>query len=63
MRPLVVVNRVSGERLVVELEIGPLLWLRSDSGDVEQARIEHLPAERWAFMEAGGSYVDLSQPR
>lgn len=63
MRPLVVVNRASGERLLVELEIGPLLWLRSENGDVEQACIDHLPAERWAFMEAGGSYVDISQPR
>lgn len=58
-----VVNRASGERLVVELEIGPLLWLRTDSGDVEQAHIDHLPGERWAFMEAGGSHVDISQPR
>lgn len=63
MRPLIVVNRASGERLVVELEIGPLLWLRSESGAVDQAHIEHLPVERWAFMEAGGTHVDLSQPR
>lgn len=57
------VNRGTGERLLVELEIGSLLWLRSESGDVEQASREHLPAEQWAFMEAGGTHVDLSESR
>ncbi|WP_395601157.1 hypothetical protein AB4P95_30060 (plasmid) [Pseudomonas sp. A1437] len=49
--------------MLVELEIGSLLWLRSESGDIEQASREHLPAERWAFMEAGGTHVDLSESR
>ncbi len=57
------VNRGTGERLLVELEIGPLLWLRGENGDVEQASREHLPTEQWAFMEAGGTHVDLSESR
>lgn len=53
-----VVNRTSGERLSIELELGPLLWLRDERGGVEQARREHLPAEQWEFIEEG-SNVDL----
>jgi hypothetical protein len=55
-----VVNRANGERLTVELEIGPQLWVRDQQGAIESVSREHLPAERWAFIECGASNVDLS---
>lgn len=63
MRVLEVVNRASGERLKVELEIGPLLWLRDEAGAVETASRDQLPGEQWLFMEMGVSNVDLFEPR
>ncbi len=57
------VNRTSGERLKVELEIGSLLWLRDASGGVESVSREQIPAEQWLFMETGVSNVDLFESR
>lgn len=53
-------NRANGERLTIELEIGPWLWVRDQHGAIEPVSREHLPAERWAFIETGASNVDLS---
>lgn len=53
------VNRVNGERLTVELEIGPYLWVRDGQGAIESVSREHLPCERWAFIESGASNVDF----
>ena len=58
-----VVSRVSGERLKVELEIGPLLWLRYERGEVESVSRDHLPADRWEFTEVGGTNVNFSESR
>lgn len=58
-----VVSRTSGERLAVELEIGPLLWLRNERGEVERASREHLPADRWEFLNTEVSNVDLFESR
>lgn len=63
MRVLEVVNRASGERLKVELEIGSLLWLRDEHGAVESVSREQIPAEHWLFMEMGVSNVDLFESR
>ena len=46
-----VLNRRSGERLMVELEIGALLWLRNARGEVEQAPRAHLTNDQWQFIE------------
>ena len=48
-----IVNRVTGEALTVELELGEDLWLRDEHGDIEQAKRNHFPLERWRFV---GSY-------
>lgn len=53
-------NRANGERLTIELEIGPQLWVRDQHGAIESVNRDHLPAERWAFIESGASNVDLS---
>lgn len=54
-----IVNRMDGEVLHVELELGGQLWLRNESGQVEKVKVEHLPLERWAFEGAGANVDDL----
>lgn len=54
-----VVNRATAERLVVELEIGPQLWVRNQHGGIELVQRQHLPDEQWLFIETGVSNVDL----
>lgn len=43
-------HRRTGEVLVVELEIGPVWWLRNQSDEIESAPIEHFAPEVWAFI-------------
>lgn len=45
-----IVNCVTGETLTVELELGEDLWLRDEYGDIEQAKRNHFPLERWRFV-------------
>lgn len=46
-----VINRLTGEELKVELELGEHLWLRNEHGEVEHALRTHLPLERWCFVD------------
>lgn len=43
-------NRVTGETLAIELEIGGTWWLRDKAGLVIEAERAHLPPERWQLM-------------
>lgn len=52
VKVIAVVNRGTGERLSVELEIGQTLWVRDDRGQIEKVERDHLPAERWQVVEA-----------
>lgn len=45
-----VINRLTGEELKVELELGEDLWLRNEHGEIEHALRIHLPLERWRFV-------------
>ncbi|MFV3292441.1 MULTISPECIES: hypothetical protein [Pseudomonas] len=45
-----VINRLTGEELKVELELGEHLWLRNMHDDIEHALRIHLPLERWRFV-------------
>lgn len=47
-------NRVTGETLAIELEIGTTWWLRDKSGLVIEAEREHLPPERWQLLRDSG---------
>lgn len=62
-----IVNRVTGEVLTVELELGEDVWVRNEHGDIEQAKRVHFPLERWRPMGTleGGTDVPppLGQPR
>lgn len=52
VKAIAVVNRATGERLTVELEIGQSLWLLNDQGAVERVERSQLPAERWQILAA-----------
>ncbi|MBD8671597.1 hypothetical protein [Pseudomonas lurida] len=52
MKVIAVVNRGTGERLSVELEIGQTLWVRDGLGQVERVERDQLPEERWQLIEA-----------
>lgn len=52
VKAIAVVNRSTGERLTVELEIGQSLWLLNDQGVIEKVDRAQLPAERWQIVEA-----------
>lgn len=45
-------NRQTGEVLLIELEIGPALWLRNQADEIETVAREHLAPERWEFVGA-----------
>lgn len=52
VKVIAVVNRGTGERLSVELEIGQTLWVRDGRGQIEKVERDHLPVERWQIVEA-----------
>lgn len=52
VKAIAVVNRETGERLSVELEIGQALWVRNGLGQVEKVERDHLPEERWQVVVA-----------
>lgn len=57
MRAIAVVDRTTGEKRPVELEIGQTLWIRDPHGDVEPVTIEQLTAVQWDVLvaaDAGG---------
>lgn len=58
-----IVNRVTGETLTVELELGEDVWVRNERGDIEQALRSHFPLERWHFVGTLESVDDVPVPR
>lgn len=52
VKVIAVVNRGTGERLSVELEIGQTLWVRDGLGQIERVERDQLPEERWQLIEA-----------
>lgn len=54
-----IVNRLTGEVLTVELELGERLWVSSPMGEVVPAMRAHFPLERWRFVGTSASIDDI----
>jgi len=48
-------NRITGETLAIELEIGPSWWVRDRNGLVIEAARDQFPPERWRYVAEEGA--------